>query len=684
MKKKPTTYIIASIVFLIIWILCYIFFLKPELPDPLAELEYAAQIQPLTEDLHAHEGERIECSFKITNIGRSPWSSHAQEPCFFSYHLLDKKQKMIQYDNRRFLLPDTVNPGDSIDLNITLRIPLKTGSFVLEFDLLREGIAWFKDSGSPTAIIPLEISELTWPDIPEQIGLEYGRYTLYESSNPEINTLYKLIRLALSQNEVSFPGQHTEVFGFSAGQDYPQIWIRDANTIIPASRYFYAKSYLSSWLEELLSFQDESGSIPDWVDSLGKTDKNTTETDQETSAVQSAHQIFTLLGNEWLHNDITGKTIIQRLNNALSYVLESRFDKASGLLTGAHTADWGDVDMVDPGQQAIYVDENTHWTTDIYDQSMFFAACHALAEMYQSLSQASEAKHWLNLAASIQSQTNRHLWQEELGFYRVHTHLDSLQHDFNEDDMFAMGGNALAICSGLANSSQARSIIETAIARQQEYGLSTISGTLLPPYPSNVFAHPLMDDPFEYQNGGQWDWFGGKLILAMFEQGYSQVAKAKLQEIIQKNIANRGFFEWDNRDGIGLGSDKFAGTAGVLSQAVMQGYFGILLDKDSLALEPKLGQDSAKLHVYIPANDVFVAYFYTYNAEASKIIFQYNSNVSKSGTIKILSPWPQTNDSITVSIDGKPISSRLESKHQEIYIVFQTDFKNHTAEINLN
>ena len=74
--------------------------------------------------------------------------------------------------------------------------------------------------------------------------------------------------------------------------------------------------------------------------------------------------------------------------------------------------------------------------------------------------------------------------------------------------------------SGLAEEEKSRRIILEALRRQEKFHISTISGTLLPPYPKKLFKHPLVDDPFEYQNGAQWDWFGARLIYAMFQQGF--------------------------------------------------------------------------------------------------------------------------------------------------------------------
>jgi hypothetical protein len=518
-----------------------------------------------------------------------------------------------------------------------------------------------------------------------------GTFTDFRSDVKEYRELFKLIRSTLDHNAVSFQGKTGTIYGFAAGAAYPQIWLRDAYTIIPASRLFYEAPYLQSWLEEHLAFQRDDGSLEDWIDSRGKRDKNTTETDQETSAVRAAARIARISGTAWLRKMIDGESIIGRLERALGSVLRSRFDKGHGLVTGAHTADWGDVDMGREDQRAISIDQRTHWTCDIYDQSEFHGAALDLAWMLTSDGQTEKARFWSGQAALIRKNADRWLWQEERGFYRVHIHLDALRHDFDEDAMFAMGGNTEAILSGLASEDKCRRIIETALTRQKEFSMSTISGTLLPPYPKGFFKHPMLDQPYEYQNGGQWDWFGGRLIHAMFEHGFSREARRKLSEIAGKAIANRGLFEWDSPAGIGQGSPFYSGSAGSLAEALFEGYFGFKIAKDEWSLEPKLAEDNAAVHVYYPAAGIFAAYDYRWDGKNTAVAFRYNGNLPNPGKVKILVPWLHENGgpieklkNVDVRRDGRKIAFLPAVLNGDAFVVVETDFKNHILEIRQN
>jgi len=508
------------------------------------------------------------------------------------------------------------------------------------------------------------------------------------SDIPEFEELFRLIRQTLSYNKVTFQGKTGMVSGFAAGSAYPQIWLRDSATIITASRLFYEAPYLRSWLEEHLAFQKSDGSLADWVDSRGTSDKNTTETDQETNAVRSAAQIARILGKDWLEKRIAGETVLSRLSKALQFVLSRRFDKTHGLVTGAHTADWGDVDMDIPDQKAIYVGPKTHWTCDIYDQAQFYGAAQELAEMSENCGLADKARFWNEQAGEIRKNAERWLWQEARGFYRVHIHLDSLRHDFDEDGMFAMGGNAEAVISGLASGEKAKKIFENAQARQKTYGFSTISGSLLPPYPKGIFKHPMMDDPYEYQNGGQWDWFGAKLVYAMFERGFSRTARQKLLEIAKKGAANKGLYEWDTPSGQGQGSAFYSGSAGSLALALFEGYFGLRISKDSLQLSPRLSDGRASVQVLIPAAGVYAAYNYAWDSIKKTLVFRFRSNLKNRDEVKILLPPDLAggistgkSESLKVNLDGAKIPFRFETSNEDTYLVITADVSSHILEI---
>ena len=58
--------------------------------------------------------------------------------------------------------------------------------------------------------------------------------------------LLPLIRASLEANRKEFRGRTSLVRGFGAGTLYPQVWLRDSATLIPATRFLYSREHLTS------------------------------------------------------------------------------------------------------------------------------------------------------------------------------------------------------------------------------------------------------------------------------------------------------------------------------------------------------------------------------------------------------------------------------------------------------
>ena len=79
--------------------------------------------------------------------------------------------------------------------------------------------------------------------------------------------------------------------------------------------------------------------------------KNTVETDQETSLVQAVYKYIRKTGDVSLLDEYAGQfTVAERLEQALDFLMSQRYNERYGLIFGATTADWGDVQPEDdPG-----------------------------------------------------------------------------------------------------------------------------------------------------------------------------------------------------------------------------------------------------------------------------------------------------------------------------------------------
>jgi len=532
----------------------------------------------------------------------------------------------------------------------------------------------------------------------------YSRQTAYSSGDADIDRLQDYFAQALEANGKEFEGRTGTVRGFGAGDVYPQIWLRDSATLIPLARYLFPRERLTSWLEEHLAHQTPDGALFDWIASGAperfrqwapnvrqvyrsgalqiSADKNTTESDQEPSAVAGVYQSFRVTGDEaWLRKPILGTTLLERCDRALLYLLQHRLDPRLGLVTSALTADWGDVSPTYSDQRSIYRDARTPVVASLYANALFHAAALRLAELHDAAGGRIRAAFWRTKAQTIQARLAARLWDEKQGFFRMHALLTpDLAPAYPGDGIFALGGNALAVLSGAASDEQARRIFETAERRCREHGVSTIAAVLLPPFPDGFFKHPAVSGQWQYQNGGQWDWFAGRLILAEYERGHSERATAQLSQIARRAVQAGGLFEWNSRTGEGRGSSRYAGSAGALAEAVFRGLYGVELVGKTLSLRVRLRDKPGDIHLYQPATDTYVAYRYLPAPRRGVLAIRYESN-AQPGRLAVALPAGTRVTGATR--DGRETPVATEARGNDRFACLDTDWKPHRLEIGI-
>jgi glycogen debranching enzyme len=105
------------------------------------------------------------------------------------------------------------------------------------------------------------------------------------------------------------------------------------------------------------------------------------------------------------------------------------------------------------------------------------------------------------------------------------------------------------------------------IANVKASGAATIGLTMYPPYPEGFFKNKGMY-PYGYQNGGDWTWFGGRMILQLVKHGFLQEAYDQLLPMTERVMKDKGFYEWYSVKNEPKGSGTFRGSAGVLFVAI--------------------------------------------------------------------------------------------------------------------
>ena len=165
--------------------------------------------------------------------------------------------------------------------------------------------------------------------------------------------------------------------GFYAGSGYQMVWSRDLNTFIELSCEEFDINIIRENLLMFFHFQQENGELLDgyvpvkaftWGDPNTYESstapghigfKNTVETDQETSLIQAISKYIGKTNDRSILGEkIAGKSVCERLIMAIDYLLKERYSEDYGLIIGATTFDWGDVQV--EGGTVVDVDELTH------------------------------------------------------------------------------------------------------------------------------------------------------------------------------------------------------------------------------------------------------------------------------------------------------------------------------------
>ena len=110
-----------------------------------------------------NEGEKNTIPILIENQGTETFdSASGGNPVFLSFHILDSNGQTLIFDNPRFAFAEPLRPQQQQVISAVLDaalLQLAPGSYLAEFDLVREGAFWFADNSgaAKTLRLPLRV-----------------------------------------------------------------------------------------------------------------------------------------------------------------------------------------------------------------------------------------------------------------------------------------------------------------------------------------------------------------------------------------------------------------------------------------------------------------------------------------------------------------------------------------------
>ena len=181
-----------------------------------------------------------------------------------------------------------------------------------------------------------------------------------------------------------------------------------------------------------------------------------------------------------------------------------------------------------------------------------------------------EQERWSKIHKEFNDNIRKYLWDEKNEKFYPHKYLENgspFPKDFNEDVIYYHGGTIIAIEANILSNAE----IKTAYKKMQDNVVAanaqTIGLTVYPAYPTSYFKNPWMYE-YNYQNGGDWTWFGARMVQQLIEYGFYEEAYEAISPILDLVITHNGFYEWWSPAGEPMGSSSFRGAAGALWKAI--------------------------------------------------------------------------------------------------------------------
>jgi len=128
---------------------------------PLPLTAFNAKVTVVERPRAIKAGDRFEVHVQVKNQGDATWPALGTPDERFRIHLgnhwLDANRSPVIFDDGRAGLPHDVDPGEEVALSVTVNAPRNPGHYLLEIDMVQEQVAWFKDRGSDSEIIALDV-----------------------------------------------------------------------------------------------------------------------------------------------------------------------------------------------------------------------------------------------------------------------------------------------------------------------------------------------------------------------------------------------------------------------------------------------------------------------------------------------------------------------------------------------
>jgi 4-amino-4-deoxy-L-arabinose transferase-like glycosyltransferase len=133
----------------------------PRVYAPLAASDARAELRVADAPASLRVKERANVRVVVRNASDAVWLARERTVSPFQLsvgnHWLDAEGKTVVNDDGRGPLRTDLRPGEEAEVSFTINAPARAGNYLLEIDMLQEGVSWFGLRGSKTLRVPVRV-----------------------------------------------------------------------------------------------------------------------------------------------------------------------------------------------------------------------------------------------------------------------------------------------------------------------------------------------------------------------------------------------------------------------------------------------------------------------------------------------------------------------------------------------
>ncbi|HEX8148952.1 MAG TPA: hypothetical protein VF591_17340 [Pyrinomonadaceae bacterium] len=133
----------------------------PREPRPLADADFRAELRAVEVPARVAAKARVKVRVAVRNGGGAVWLARERGLSPFQLsaanHWLDPSGRPVTNDDGRGALPRDLRPGEEAEVTFDVNAPRLPGDYLLEIDMLQEGVSWFALKGSKTLRVPVRV-----------------------------------------------------------------------------------------------------------------------------------------------------------------------------------------------------------------------------------------------------------------------------------------------------------------------------------------------------------------------------------------------------------------------------------------------------------------------------------------------------------------------------------------------